>query len=82
MGRTSDKFYWKQIIFKTSICLRCRGPAVEVREYVTVPTNSTGTVTSDLGTHSFFPGALSAHFYPWIAIAHFADFQVRSSLNC
>ena len=39
---------------------------------------------SELGTHSFFPGSLSAHFLPmdcYRSTAHFADFQVRSSLN-
>ena len=41
-------------------------------------------ILSELGTCSFFPGSLSAHFlsmdcYP--SIAHFADFQVRSLLN-
>ncbi len=39
---------------------------------------------ADLGTHSFFPGSLSAHFLSmdrYRSIAHFAFFHVRSSLN-
>ena len=39
---------------------------------------------TDLGTRSFFQGLLSAHFLSmdrYRSIAHFADFQVRSSLN-
>jgi hypothetical protein len=39
---------------------------------------------SELGTHSFFPGSLCAHFLTkdrYHSSAHFADFQVRSSLN-
>jgi len=38
----------------------------------------------DLGTRSFFPGSLFAHFLSmdcYCSIAHFADFQVCSSLN-
>jgi len=41
-------------------------------------------VAAELGTRSFFPGSLSAHFLfmdRYRSIAHFADFQVRSSLN-
>ena len=39
---------------------------------------------SDLGTRSFFPDSLSAHFISmdrYRSIAHFANFQVRSLLN-
>ena len=36
---------------------------------------------SDLGTRSFFQIRSPLILIPWIAIAHFADFQVRSSLN-
>ena len=39
---------------------------------------------AELGTRSFFPGSLSAQFLSmdrYHFIAHFADFQVRSSLN-
>jgi len=39
---------------------------------------------SELGTRSFFPGSLSVQFLPmdcYRSIAHFADFQVSSSLN-
>ena len=39
---------------------------------------------AELGTCSFFPGSLSAHFLTkecYRSSAHFADFQVRSSLN-
>ena len=39
----------------------------------------------DLGTRSLFPGLLSAHFLSmdcYRSSAHFADFQVRSSLDC
>jgi len=39
---------------------------------------------AELGTRSLFPGLLSAHFYSmdrYRSIAHFSDFQVRSSLN-
>ena len=39
---------------------------------------------ADLGTRSFFPDSLSAHFNSmdrYRSIANFADFQVRSSLN-
>ena len=39
---------------------------------------------ADLGTRSFFPDSLSAHFNSmdrYRSIAHFADYQVRSSLN-
>ena len=39
---------------------------------------------AELGTRSFFPGSLSAHFLSmdrFRSIAHFADFQVCSSLN-
>ena len=39
---------------------------------------------AELGTRSFFPGSLSAHFLPmdgYCSIAHFVDFQVRSLLN-
>jgi len=39
---------------------------------------------AELGTRSFFPGSLSAHFLTmdrYRSTAHFADFQVRSSLN-
>jgi len=39
---------------------------------------------AELGTRSFFPGSLSAQFLSmdhYCSIAHFADFQVRSSLN-
>jgi len=39
---------------------------------------------TDLGTRSFFPGSLFAHFLSmdrYRSIAHFADFQVSSSLN-
>ena len=38
----------------------------------------------DLGTRSLFPGSLSTHFLymdRYRSSAHFADFQVRSSLN-
>ena len=38
----------------------------------------------DLGPRSFFPDSLSAHFLSmdrYCSIAHFADFQVCSSLN-
>ena len=41
-------------------------------------------VLSELGTCSLFPGSLSAHFLSmdrYRSIAHFADFQVRSSVN-
>jgi len=37
-----------------------------------------------MGTRSFFPDSLSAHFNSmdrYRSIAHFADFQVCSSLN-
>ena len=39
---------------------------------------------TELGTRPFFPGSLFAQFLPmdrYRSIAHFADFQVRSSLN-
>ena len=39
---------------------------------------------TELGTRSFFPGSLSAKFLSmdcYSSMAHFADFQVRSSLN-
>ena len=39
---------------------------------------------TELGTPSFFPGSLSAQFLPmdrYRSIAHFAEFQVHSSLN-
>ena len=42
------------------------------------------SLVSDLATLSFFPDSLSAHFNSmdrYHSIAHFADFQVRSSLN-
>ena len=38
----------------------------------------------ELGTGSFFRGSQSAQFLPmdrYVSIAHYADFQVRSSLN-
>ena len=41
-------------------------------------------ISADLGTRSFFPDSLSARFISmdrYRSIAHFADFQVRSSLN-
>ena len=41
-------------------------------------------IYSDLGTHSFRPDLLSAHFNfmdCYRSIAHFVDFQVRSLLN-
>ena len=41
-------------------------------------------IHTELGTRSLFPGSLSAHFFPmdrYSSIAHFEDFQVRSSLN-
>ncbi len=44
----------------------------------------TGANKADLGTRSFFPDSLSAHFNSmdrYRSIAHFADYQVRSSLN-
>ena len=36
---------------------------------------------ADLGTRSFFQIRSPPILIPWISIAHFADFQVRSSLN-
>ena len=42
-------------------------------------------INADLGPHSLFPGSLSAHFLSmdrYRSSAHFADYQVRSSLNC
>ena len=41
-------------------------------------------ILPELGTRSFFLGSLSAQFLPmdrYCSIAHFADFQVHSSLN-
>ena len=43
--------------------------------------NYSATFTQSWALAIFFQVRSPLIFYPWISIAHFADFQVRSSLN-
>jgi len=57
---------------------------VDLKFFDKYSTETLSLVYAELGTRSFFPGSLSAHFLSmdrYRSIAHFADFQVCSSLN-
>ena len=60
------------------------GTMTESCSVKTVMYLANGMLYTELGALSFFPGSLSAQFLSmdrYRSIAHFADFQVLSSLN-
>ena len=60
------------------------GKTLMITPFANKPCSHIISTIADLGTRSFFPDSLSAHLNSmdrYRSIAHFADFQVRSSLN-